>query len=108
MDDGARACIDEKKDAVDRAIAKRKRKTWVDVIDDYIAASPEGFGKTKTANLAYLQRLDFGKMGVDSTDSYDFFSTWRKTCCAECRPRLRSPNSTARSTIPCSRECRRR
>ncbi len=63
-----------KKGAVGRAIAKRKRKTWADEIDDYIAASPEGFGKTKTANLAYLQRLDFGKMAVDSTDNYDFFN----------------------------------
>ncbi len=37
---------------MDRMIQARKRKTWGDVIMDYCAASPDGFGKTKTANLA--------------------------------------------------------
>ncbi|TCS63734.1 phage integrase family protein [Primorskyibacter sedentarius] len=61
------------KGAVDKVVKAKKRKTWSDVIDDYCAASPNGFGKTKTANLAYLQRLDFGKIAVDDTDDHTFF-----------------------------------
>ncbi|MGH1454209.1 MAG: hypothetical protein ACRBBV_13660 [Paracoccaceae bacterium] len=41
------------KGAVDKVVQAKKRKTWSDVIADYCAASPSGFGKTKTANLAY-------------------------------------------------------
>ncbi|MDO6588058.1 tyrosine-type recombinase/integrase [Salipiger sp. 1_MG-2023] len=62
------------KNAVERAIADRHRKTWADVIQDYSDASPKGFGKTKTANLAYLQRLDFGKIAVEDTDDHVFFT----------------------------------
>lgn len=61
------------KGALDRAVAAQHRTTWADVIGDYCDASPEGFGKTKTANLAYLQRLEFGKLAVDDTDNHDFF-----------------------------------
>lgn len=61
------------KGALDRAVAARYRKTWADVISDYSDASPKGFGKTKTANLAYLQRLDFGNLAVEDTDNHDFF-----------------------------------
>ncbi|WP_158275088.1 tyrosine-type recombinase/integrase [Thioclava sp. NG1] len=61
------------KGALDRAVAARHRKTWADVICEYCDASPEGFGKTKAANLAYLQRLDFGKLAVEETDDHDFF-----------------------------------
>lgn len=57
----------------ERAVAARHRKTWADVIRDYSDASPEGFGKTKTANLAYLQRLDFGNLAVEDTDNHGFF-----------------------------------
>lgn len=61
------------KGALNRAVAAQHRTTWADVIGDYCDASPEGFGKTKTANLAYLQRLEFGKLAVDDTDNHDFF-----------------------------------
>ncbi|WP_322866052.1 tyrosine-type recombinase/integrase [Aquicoccus sp. G2-2] len=61
------------KGALDRAVAARHRKTWADVIREYSDASPEEFGKTKTANLAYLQRLDFGNLAVQETDDHDFF-----------------------------------
>ncbi len=61
------------KGALDRAVAARHRKTWADVVRDYCEASPEVFGKTKMANLAYLQRLDFGKLAVDETEDHDFF-----------------------------------
>jgi len=43
-----------------------------DVIADYYAASPNGFGKAKTANLAYLQRLEFGKIAVVETFGHTF------------------------------------
>ncbi len=39
--------------ALGHAIAARHRKTWADVIREYSDASPEEFGKTKAANLAY-------------------------------------------------------
>ena len=61
------------KGALDRAVAARQRKNWADVISDYCDASPEGFGKTKAANLSYLQRLDFGKLAVEETEEHDFF-----------------------------------
>lgn len=61
------------KGALDRAVGARLRKTWADVIRDYCDASPEGFGKTKSANLSYLQRLDFGKLAVEETDEHIFF-----------------------------------
>ncbi|WP_386166734.1 tyrosine-type recombinase/integrase [Sulfitobacter pontiacus] len=61
------------KGALDKAIHSKQRKTWSDVIADYSAASPNGFGKTKTANLAYLQRLDFGQIAVEDTDDHTFF-----------------------------------
>lgn len=61
------------KGALDRAVAARHRKTWSGVIREYSDASPDAFGKTKTANLAYLQRLDFGKMIVEETGEHDFF-----------------------------------
>ncbi|WGW02413.1 site-specific integrase [Tropicibacter oceani] len=61
------------KGAVERAVAARQRKTWSDVIQAYCDASPEGFGKTKTATLAYLQRLDVGGMAVEETDDHAFF-----------------------------------
>lgn len=59
--------------AVDRAVAARHRTTWSDVIQAYCDASPDGFGKTKSANLAYLQRLDFGSIPVEDTDNHVFF-----------------------------------
>lgn len=62
------------KGAVDKIIHLKKRKTWSDVIADYCEASPNTFGKTKSANLAYLQRLDFGKISVEDTDAHTFFS----------------------------------
>lgn len=61
------------KGAIDRAVAARHRKPWADVIREYSEASPEAFGKTKTANLAYLQRLDFGQLADEETDDHDFF-----------------------------------
>lgn len=61
------------KGALDRAVAARHRKTWADVIREYSDASPDEFGKTKTANLAYLQRLEFGNLAVQETDDHDFF-----------------------------------
>jgi len=61
------------KGALDQAVAARHRKTWSDVIREYSDASPDEFGKTKTANLAYLQRLDFGKLAAQETDDHDFF-----------------------------------
>lgn len=60
--------------AVDKIIHSKKRKNWSDVIADYCDASSKTFGKTKTANLAYLQRLDFGKLAVENTDAHTFFS----------------------------------
>lgn len=59
--------------ALVKAIQSKRRKTWSDVIADYCAASPNEFGKTKTANLAYLQRLDFGQIAVEGTDDHTFF-----------------------------------
>ncbi|RAK06966.1 hypothetical protein ATI53_11131 [Salipiger aestuarii] len=61
------------KGALDQAVAARHRKTWADVIREYVAASPDTFGKTKTANLSYLRRLDFGNLAVQETDDHDFF-----------------------------------
>ncbi len=65
------------KGALDRAVAARHRKTWADVIGEYRDASPKRFGKTKTANLAYLQRLDFGNLVVEETGDHDFFRLGR-------------------------------
>lgn len=62
------------KDAVNKIINLKKRKNWSDIIADYCEASSKTFGKTKTANLAYLQRLDFGKVAVENTDAHTFFS----------------------------------
>ncbi|MGJ8590227.1 MAG: tyrosine-type recombinase/integrase [Yoonia sp.] len=62
------------KGAVDKIIHLKKRKSWSDVIADYCEASPNTFGKTKAANLAYIQRLDFGKISVEDTDAHTFFS----------------------------------
>jgi integrase len=61
------------KGALDRAVAARHRKTWSGVIQEYSDASPDAFGKTKTANLAYLQRLDFGNYVVEETGEHEFF-----------------------------------
>lgn len=59
--------------ALDRAVAARPRKTWANAISEYCDASPEGFGKTTPANLAYLQRLDFGNLAVEEAGDHDFF-----------------------------------
>lgn len=61
------------KGALVKAIQSKRCKTWSDVIADYCAASQNEFGKTKTANLAYLQRLDFGQIAVEGTDDHTFF-----------------------------------
>ncbi|MGH1460089.1 MAG: hypothetical protein ACRBBT_14425, partial [Paracoccaceae bacterium] len=68
-----RECDLKAKGGLDKAIQSKRRKTWSDVIADYSAASLNGFGKTKTANLAYLQRLDFGQIAVEDTDDHTFF-----------------------------------
>ncbi|SMX34414.1 tyrosine-type recombinase/integrase [Actibacterium lipolyticum] len=58
---------------LERVMAKTANKTWSDAIEDYIGAAREKFGKTKSANLTYLQRLDFGKLAVEETTDHDFF-----------------------------------
>lgn len=62
------------KGAVNKLIQSKKRKDWCAVIAKYCEASSKTFGKTKTANLAYLQRLDFGKVAIENTDDHTFFS----------------------------------
>ncbi len=67
----------KEKGAVERMVQSRQRKTWSEVIADYCEASPDKFGKTKTANLAYLQRLDFGTKPVEETSDHDFVTLAR-------------------------------
>ncbi|MFP5507600.1 MAG: tyrosine-type recombinase/integrase [Alphaproteobacteria bacterium] len=62
----------KKKGTIDQLIRKKQPKSWAEVIDNYVNSSPDEFGKTKGANLSYLQRLGFGQMHVEDTNSYDF------------------------------------
>lgn len=62
----------KKPGALDRAVNAKARKTLADCITEYIAASPEGFGKSKSQMLSYFQRLDFGSLPIEDLTAQDF------------------------------------
>jgi len=61
-----------KKGALDRAISAKTRKSVADCVQDYINASPEKFGDSKSQMLSYFQRLDFGSRAIEELKAADF------------------------------------
>lgn len=57
---------------LERAVNAKARKSVSDCISDYIDASPEGFGKSKSQMLSYFQRLDFGTSAIEDLMAQDF------------------------------------
>jgi len=57
---------------LERAVNAKARKSVADCINDYIDASPEGFGKSKSQMLSYFQRLDFGASAIEDLTARDF------------------------------------
>lgn len=57
---------------LERAVNAKARKSVADCIHDYIEASPEGFGKSKSQMLSYFQRLDFGGFAIEDLSAQDF------------------------------------
>ena len=49
-----------RKGGIERAVRAKARKSVSQCIDDYSAASPFGFGESKTQMLGTLNRLEFG------------------------------------------------
>jgi hypothetical protein len=62
----------EKPGGLERAVNAKARKSVADCINDYIDASPEGFGKSKSQMLSYFQRLDFGASAIEGLMARDF------------------------------------
>ncbi len=61
-----------KKGALDRAISAKTRKSVADCVQEYINASPEKFGDSKSQMLSYFQRLDFGSRAIEELKAPDF------------------------------------
>ena len=55
----------KKPGGLERAVRAKTRKSVADCIGDYIDASPEGFGKSKSQILSHFQRLDFGASAIE-------------------------------------------
>lgn len=62
----------KKQGGLERAVNAKARKSVADCINDYIDASPEGFGKSKSQMLSYFQRLDFGASAIEDLTARDF------------------------------------
>lgn len=62
----------KKPGGLERAVKAKTRKSVADCISDYIDASPEGFGKSKSQMLSYFQRLDFGASAIEDLLARDF------------------------------------
>ena len=61
-----------RKGGMERAVRAKARKSVSQCIDDYSAASPYGFGKSKTQMLSTLNRLEFGAKSIDDLTAADF------------------------------------
>ncbi|MBW6417037.1 site-specific integrase [Celeribacter sp. PS-C1] len=62
----------KKPGGLERAMKAKARKSVSDCISDYIAAPPDGFGKSKSQMLSYFQRLDFGASPIEELMAEDF------------------------------------
>jgi hypothetical protein len=62
----------KKPGGLERAVNAKARKNIADCINDYIDASPEGFGKSKSQMLSYFKRLDFGASAIEDLTARDF------------------------------------
>ncbi len=63
---------------LESAVNAKVRKSVSDCISDYIDASPEGFGKSKSQMLSYFQRLDFGASAIEDPMARDFVKIARE------------------------------
>ena len=61
-----------RKGGMERAVRAKARKSVSQCIDDYSAASPFGFGKSKAQMLSTLHRLEFGAKSIDDLTAADF------------------------------------
>jgi len=61
-----------RKGGIERAARAKARKSVSQCIEDYSAASPFGFGKSKTQMLGTLSRLEFGAKSIDDLTAADF------------------------------------
>lgn len=57
---------------LERAVRAKTRKSVSQCIEDYSAAAPFGFGKSKTQMLSTLSTLDFGARPIDDLTASDF------------------------------------
>ncbi|MBT3139923.1 hypothetical protein KL867_02570 [Ruegeria litorea] len=86
---------------LESAVNAKARKSVSDCISDYIDASPEGFGKSKSQMLSYFQRLDFGASAIEDLMARDFVKIARELLSGlQARPPAKSPGPSSASGEP--------